>query len=98
MATASPPIVIDRSIDPLDFGDPTAVSVGECRAPNTITNATHQARSALATLREAFGVEKIQFTFNGTPAVVNVGDSADQVHRDWLTRREAYQRAAGIIS
>lgn len=96
-SATSPGTAFDRSIDPLDFGDPTAISVGECPAPNSITNAAHYARTALATLHEGFGVEKIQFTFNGTPAVVSVGDTAQQVCIDWNTRREAYQRAAGIL-
>lgn len=88
---------IDRAIDPATFGDPTALNLGDAASGSTTTSAARDALAVLAIAASRFGTERAQFFFNGTPAVVSVGDTPDDAHRDWFTRREAYQRAAGII-
>lgn len=95
MTTTRPEI--DRSIDPTDYGDPSALNLGDPVSGSTVTSAADDALAALTIVNRRFGIEKVQFFFNGTPAVVNVGDTPEDVHRDWFTRREAYQKAAGII-
>lgn len=95
--TTTPARSIDRSIDPADFGDPTALSLSDPVLGSTVTSAAEDALAALDIMNGRFGVERVQFFFNGTPVVVNVGDTVEDVHRDWHERRTAYQRAAGII-
>lgn len=95
--TTTPARRIDRSIDPADFGDPTALSLSDPVLGSTVTSAAEDALAALDIMNGRFGVARVQFFFNGTPAVVKVGDTVEAVHRDWHERRTAYQRAAGII-
>lgn len=83
----------DLTIDPARFGDPNALDVGETWGMGTLQRAGD---AALATLAER-GVDRVQFWFNGTPAVVQAGDSDTTIHRDWHARRTAYHEAAGII-
>lgn len=86
-----------RSIDPADFGDPSALNLADPVLGSTVTSATEDALAALDIVARRFGIERVQFFFNGTPAVVSVGDTVEAVHGDWHERRTAYQRAAGII-
>ena len=79
------------SIDPAEFGDSTAVNVGVSR--HAIGSACDIAVKTLADLHTGFGVQKIQFLCNGTPAVASVGDTSNDVHLDWVARRDAYQQA-----
>lgn len=79
-----------------DFGDPTAHQLGENPGLGTIDNAITKFTDALDDHHRAHGTEKAQFYFNGTPAVVHLGDSASTVYADWNERRTTYQRAVGI--
>lgn len=97
MTTLSTSPAIDRSIDPADYGDATALHLGEAAIGSTLTSATADALAALDIMARRFGVEKVQFSYNGTPVVVSLGDTDKDAHTDWHTRRTAYQKAAGII-
>lgn len=90
---------VSSSVSPADFGDPTALNVGEWRGVGTIKQAAEGAIQSLNLLSVGFpDVSAVQFSFNGTPAVAYPGDDHATVHRDWNDRRTAYQKAAGIVA
>lgn len=48
-------------------------------------------------LREAIKIsterrEEVAFVFNGTPSIINVGDSIDGAYGQWSALRAAYQK------
>lgn len=85
---------------PADFGDRTALNLGEYTGTGTgtIDMAIERVRAILDGLSAAFGTTSVQFNFNGTPAVMRVKDTPREVLVDWSTRRTAYQVAAGILT
>jgi hypothetical protein len=83
---------------PAAFGSPEALNLGEFRGTGTIAGPAAAAKQVLTAGRDTFDLSAgVQFFFNGTPAVVRLGDTVEDVHQDWMKRRDAYQRAAGII-
>lgn len=82
---------------PVDFGEPSAFDLGHFKGIGTIAVPAAAAKRILAAGQDAFDLSNgVQFYFNDTPAVARIGDTVEDVHQDWLKRRNAYQRAAGI--
>ena len=87
----------DLKVQPSDFADPDAFDLGPYRSLGTLNNAYTHVRNVLVGLSGGFDITKVQFYFNGTPVVMSLDDSPEDLHTDWHQRRTAYQSAAGII-
>lgn len=80
-------------LDPADFGDPTALDLGTYRGGGSVDMAAVRVADIAEQLRRCFGVEKVQFFFNGTPAVLRASDNVTTVVADWSARRAEFRRA-----
>lgn len=79
-----------------DFGDPTALDLGEGPEGCGFNTVAGAALRVARIMDETFGGRRVQFWFNGSPAVVSTAVGAPTPFEDWNERRAAWARAASI--